>query len=97
MTKQTIEDKFWEWFNSKKEEEYKRGREDEAIECQKDMERVVEEKEKTDPEKLATYLWGLIPYHKMAHNKQVPVQECPDCLSLVGAKLDYNPSKEEGR
>lgn len=53
-------------------------------------------KEKTDLEKLATYLWGLIPYHKMAHNKQVPVQECPDCLSLVGAKLDYNPSKEEG-
>ena len=36
-------DEFWEWFNSKKEEEYKRGREDEAIECQKDMERVVEE------------------------------------------------------
>lgn len=54
-------------------------------------------KEKTDLKKLATYLWGLIPYHKMAHNKQVPVQECPDCLSLVGAKLDYNPSKEEGR
>lgn len=43
MTKQTIEDKFWEWFESEKEEAYKRGREDEAIECQKDM---VEEKEK---------------------------------------------------
>lgn len=43
MTKQTIEDKFWEWFESEKEEAYKRGREDEAIECQKDMERVVEE------------------------------------------------------
>ena len=43
MTKQTIEDKFWEWFKLKMEEAYKRGREDEAIECQKDMERVVEE------------------------------------------------------
>ncbi|OQA82368.1 MAG: hypothetical protein BWY29_00915 [Microgenomates group bacterium ADurb.Bin238] len=36
-------DEFWEWFESEKEEAYKRGREDEAIECQKDMERVVEE------------------------------------------------------
>ena len=32
-------DEFWEWFESEKEEAYKRGREDEAIECQKDMER----------------------------------------------------------
>lgn len=39
-------DEFWGWFESEKEEAYKRGREDEAIECQKDMERVVEEKEK---------------------------------------------------
>ena len=46
MTKQTIEDKFWEWFESEKEEAYKRGREDEAIECQKDMERVVEDEKK---------------------------------------------------
>jgi len=36
-------DEFWVWFESEKEEAYKRGREDEAIECQKDMERVVEE------------------------------------------------------
>jgi len=46
MTKQTIEDKFWEWFESEKEEAYKRGREDEAIECQKDMEGVVEDEKK---------------------------------------------------
>lgn len=46
MTKQTIEDKFWRWFESEKEEAYKRGREDEAIECQKDMERVVDEEKK---------------------------------------------------
>ena len=46
MTKQTIEDKFWEWFELEKEEAYKRGREDEAIECQKDMERVVEDEKK---------------------------------------------------
>ena len=46
MTKQTIEDKFWRWFESEKEEAYKRGREDEAIECQKDMVRVVEEEKK---------------------------------------------------
>lgn len=39
-------DEFWGWFKLKMEEAYKRGREDEAIECQKDMERVVEEKEK---------------------------------------------------
>ena len=36
-------DEFWGWFKLKMEEAYKRGREDEAIECQKDMERVVEE------------------------------------------------------
>jgi len=46
MTKQTIEDKFWGWFKLKMEEAYKRGREDEAIECQKDMESVVEEEKK---------------------------------------------------
>lgn len=39
-------DEFWGWFKLKMEEAYKRGREDEAIECQKDMERVLEEKEK---------------------------------------------------
>ena len=52
-------------------------------------------KEKTDLKKLATYLWGLIPYHKMVHNKQVPVQECPDCLSLVRATLEL--SYQRGR
>ena len=36
-------DEFWEWFNLKMEEAYKRGREDEAIECQKDMERMMTE------------------------------------------------------
>ena len=36
-------DEFWGWFKLKMEEAYKGGREDEAIECQKDMERVVEE------------------------------------------------------
>jgi len=39
-------DEFWGWFKLKMEEAYKRGREDEAIECQKDMERVVKEEKK---------------------------------------------------
>jgi len=39
-------DEFWGWFKLKMEEAYKRGREDEAIECQKDMERVVEDEKK---------------------------------------------------
>jgi len=33
----------WNWIEKKLSQAYKRGREDEAIECQKDMERVVEE------------------------------------------------------
>ena len=39
-------DEFWGWFKLKMEEAYKRGREDEAIECQKNMERVVKEEKK---------------------------------------------------
>jgi hypothetical protein len=39
-------DEFWGWFKLKMEEAYKRGREDEAIECQKNMERVVEDEKK---------------------------------------------------
>ena len=57
MTKQTIEDKFWGWFKLKMEEAYKRGREDEAIECQKDMERVVEETRRETVEECFDWIW----------------------------------------
>jgi len=39
------------------EESYKRGREDEAIECQKDMERVVEETRREVVEECFDWIW----------------------------------------